>query len=96
MSEPENQSFQQEKVLFTTKKTESRVPSLLKMQGNKKKKKNKWEKIQILAFRAEMKFSRKKAKSRAELKILQLELWLKPARLGLITTTYQTSTAYCW
>jgi len=26
--------------------------------------------------------------SRAELKILQLELWLKPAWLGLITTIY--------
>ena len=25
--------------------------------------------------------------SRAELKILQLELWLEPARLGLITST---------
>ena len=54
------------------------------------------KKSKFLAFRAEMKFSRKKAKSRAELKILQLDLWLKPARLGLITTTYQTSTAYCW
>ena len=32
-------------------------------------------------FRAE----RKKVTSRAELKILQLELWLKPARLKLIT-----------
>jgi hypothetical protein len=29
----------------------------------------------------------KKATSRAELKILQLELWLEPARLGLITNT---------
>jgi hypothetical protein len=26
--------------------------------------------------------------SRAELKILQLELWLEPARLGLITSSY--------
>ena len=32
-------------------------------------------------FRAEV----KKVTSRAELKILQLELWLEPARLGLIT-----------
>ena len=32
-------------------------------------------------FRAEL----KKVTSRANLKILQLELWLKPARLGLIT-----------
>ena len=33
-------------------------------------------------FRAEV----KKVTSRAELKILQLELWLEPAWLGLITT----------
>ena len=33
-------------------------------------------------FRAEV----KKVTSRAELKNLQLELWLEPARLGLITT----------
>ena len=49
MSKPENQSFQEEKVLFTTKKTESRVPSLLKMQRNKEKK-NEWQKIQIFSF----------------------------------------------
>ena len=30
----------------------------------------------------------KKATSRAKLKILQLEVWLEPARLGLITTKY--------
>ena len=35
-------------------------------------------------FRAEW----KNVTSRAELKIFQLELWLEPARLGLITTTY--------
>ena len=35
-------------------------------------------------FRAE----EKKVTSRAEPKILQLELWLEPARLGLITTEY--------
>ena len=35
-------------------------------------------------FRAEV----KKVTSRAELKNLQLELWLEPARLGLITTNY--------
>ena len=35
-------------------------------------------------FRAEG----KKVTSRAELKILQLELWLEPARLGLITRDY--------
>ena len=35
-------------------------------------------------FRAEW----KKVMSRAELKIFQLELWLEPARLGLITSTY--------
>ena len=35
-------------------------------------------------FQAEV----KKVTSRAELKILQLELWLEPARLGLITNTY--------
>ena len=35
-------------------------------------------------FRAEV----KKVTSRVELRILQLELWLKPARLGLITSTY--------
>ena len=34
-------------------------------------------------FRAEW----KKVTSRAELKIIQLELWLEPARLGLITIT---------
>ena len=33
-------------------------------------------------FRAEV----KKVTSQAELKILELELWLEPARLGLITT----------
>ena len=38
-------------------------------------------------FRAEW----KKVTSRAELKIFQLELWLEPARLGLITTTYLLS-----
>ena len=31
----------------------------------------------------------KKVTSQAELKNLQLELWLEPARLGLITTIYQ-------
>ena len=35
-------------------------------------------------FRAEV----KKVTSRAELKNLQLELWLEPARLGLITSKY--------
>ena len=35
-------------------------------------------------FRAEG----KKVTSRAELKILQLELWLEPARLGFITIIY--------
>ena len=35
-------------------------------------------------FRAEW----KKVTSRAELKIFQLELWLEPARLGLITTRW--------
>ena len=40
-------------------------------------------------FRAEV----KKVTSRAELKILQLELWLKPARLGLITTIYTQANA---
>ena len=41
-------------------------------------------------FRAEINFSSKREKvtSRAELKILQLELWLEPARLGLITIDY--------
>ena len=32
----------------------------------------------------------KKVTSRTELKILQLELWLEPARLGLITSIYCT------
>jgi hypothetical protein len=48
-SEPENQSFWQEKVLFITKKTDSRVPSLLKMQGSSRLK-NDWQKIQIFSF----------------------------------------------
>jgi hypothetical protein len=30
-----------------------------------------------------------KATSRADLKILQLDLWLEPGRLGLITSIYQ-------
>ena len=38
-------------------------------------------------FRAEV----KKVTSRAELKILQLELWLEPARLELITISYVIS-----
>ena len=32
--------------------------------------------------------------SRAELKILQLELWLEPARLGLITNMYVYANGY--
>ena len=34
---------------------------------------------------------REKVTSRAELKILQLELWLEPAQLGVITTMYVCS-----
>ena len=42
------------------------------------------------SFSADFRFRAKvkKATSRADLKILQLELWLEPARLGLITTRY--------
>ena len=45
------------------------------------------QKCQFSDFRAEFFFRAdgEKATSRAELKILQLELWLEPARLGLIT-----------
>ena len=42
-------------------------------------------------FRAES----KKVTSRAELKILQLELWLEPARLGLITNDYALHNVWC-
>ena len=42
-------------------------------------------------FRADGEKATSRAKpSRAELKILQLELWLEPARLGLITNAYVT------
>ena len=44
-------------------------------------------KIEISArFRLIFDFELNGKRSRAELKILQLELWLEPARLGLITT----------
>ena len=33
-------------------------------------------------------FELSEKRSRAELKILQLELWLEPARIGLLTSTY--------
>ena len=46
----------------------------------------------IYDFRAGFFFVELKGKShepsRAELKIIQLELWLEPARLGLITSMY--------
>ena len=58
------------------------MPGLPKMRRTKKK-----------AFRAEKNTPELKKKthkpSRAELKILQLELWLEPARLGLITISLQ-------
>ena len=77
--------FLEEKLLFTTKKGENKEPGLPKMQ-RKQEKKNEWQKK---AFRAEKNNSELKEKghepSRAELKISQLELWLEPARLGLIT-----------
>ena len=38
-------------------------------------------------------FELKGKRSRAELKILQLELRLEPARLGLITTIYYAETS---
>ena len=64
------------------------MPGLQKCKGNKKR--NEWQKK---AFRAEKINSELKEKghepSRAELKISQLELWLEPARLGLITTSRQ-------
>ena len=62
------------------------MPSFLKMQGNKKRNaiflffKLKYN------FQAEGKQPRANP-SQAELKILQLELWLEPAWLGLITNT---------
>ena len=47
------------------------------------------KKIKISArFRPIFDFEGKKVTSRAELKILQLELWLEPARLRLITGNY--------
>ena len=56
-----------------------------------KSKENK-EKNTIFQFSSWNFFSELKEKghepSRAKLKILQLELWLKPARLGLITSVY--------
>ena len=46
------------------------------------------QKCQLSNFRADYSFRAdgEKATSQAELKILQLEVWLEPARLGLITT----------
>ena len=46
------------------------------------------QKCQLSNFRADYFFRAdgEKATSQAELKILQLEVWLEPARLGLITT----------
>jgi hypothetical protein len=52
-----------------------------------------WQDIKIRSdfqFRAEG----KKVTSRAELKILQLELWLEPAWLGLITITYVLTSSH--
>ena len=48
----------------------------------------KGKKTQFFSFQAEIKILRKRehTTSQAELKILMLELWLKPARLGLITS----------
>ena len=55
------------------------------LQHKKKKKKGNFGSFSAdFRFRAE----KKKVTSRAELKILQLELWLEPARLGLIIKSY--------
>ena len=53
-------------------------------------------KIEISAHRPifDFELNGKKVSSQAELKILQLELWLEPARLGLITRIYVAFTIF--
>ena len=53
----------------------------------KKRSKSKSE-FQLVSANFRIRAEWKKVMSRAELKILQHELWLKPARLGLITKLY--------
>ena len=63
------------------------------IENDRKKVFNRELKFQLVfqsIFNPELKSKR----SRAELKILQLELWLEPARLGLITTEYVSTFAY--
>ena len=50
----------------------------------KKRSKSKSE-FQLVSANFRIRAEWKKVMSRAELKIFQLELWLEPARLGLIT-----------
>ena len=59
---------------------------LLKMTNFWGEKRKLEQKSYISNFRAEKKVRAEGKRSRAEPKILQLELWLEPARLGLITT----------
>ena len=65
---------------------------MIKVQNAReiRKKNMSGQKCQFSDFRAEFFFRAdgEKATSRAELKIHQLELWLEPARLGLITKNY--------
>ena len=75
--------------LFFPEKTEHRVKKvaiLLKIQRRKWKKNPDWWKKSILpTFELKTSFQAERKKSRAELMILQLEPWLEPGRLGLIT-----------
>ena len=72
--------FMEDKMCFRKLK---RMILLHKFKKNKKIK-------NFGSFSADFRFRAegKKVTSRAELKILQLELWLEPARLGLITNRY--------
>ena len=52
------------------------------------KKKNLNQNQNFSSFRPILDFELSGKRSRAKPKIFQLELWLEPARLGLITSTY--------
>ena len=74
------------KFLFTKKRTVNRHKTSAEFSKNAKgiRKKSEWEKCHFFIFQLKGKGHEP---SRAKLKILQLELWLQPARLELITTT---------
>ena len=59
-----------------------------KCRWNQEKKNLGSKKWQFSDFWAEKKVRAEGKRSRAETKILQLELWLEPARLGLITSRH--------